>query len=73
MGGELRECGCYDGPWSAEDPVPTSLRCDAHRQEPPLPGYQLGFRNGARGRVSWPLSTTTRVPRMAIPRGRSRR
>lgn len=34
MGGELRECGCYDGPWSEDDHTFISIRCDDHADEP---------------------------------------
>lgn len=39
MGGVLKSCGCFDGPWSADDCTLVSVRCVEHAGEPALDGY----------------------------------
>lgn len=65
MGGELRECGCFDGPWAAEDPTLVSVRCDEHFEDGPLDGYVLMRRNQAGVAVA--VRTRASLPTMAIP------
>jgi hypothetical protein len=69
MGGELKECGCFDGPLSADDPRAVSVRCDEHFEDGPLFGYEL-LRRSSSGRV---YESKRPRPKMAIPKGWRRR
>lgn len=70
MGGLLKACGCFDGPWSEDDNTLVSVRCNDHADEPPLEGYVPMRRNQAGVAV---MAHVARQRRMAIPRGRLRR
>lgn len=51
MGGELRECGCYDGPLSENDMTLVSVRCGEHRGNPAIDGY-VPMRRNSNGTTS---------------------
>lgn len=73
MGGELQECGCYDGPLSEEDQRLVSIRCKEHLGHV---GNRMGYilmtrrnRNAKPHEVSQHL----RPPgKMAVPKGGKR-
>ena len=76
MGGELKECGCYDGPFSEEDETLVSLRCHKHRDDGARLGHALGIREKTGARIVWGMPrrpSLVRGPRMDVPRSRSPR
>lgn len=69
MGGELRECGCYDGPFSEEDRAFVSIRCADHLEDGPRDGAPLMLRMADGRIIDWP-PRVHQPPRMAIPKTR---
>jgi hypothetical protein len=68
VGGLLKPCGCFDGPYSETVDRLVSIRCDEHADEPALRGYLL-MRRDADGRDVFP-EVVRRARRMAPPRSR---
>lgn len=72
MGGALKECGCFDGPYSAEEQDRfVSIRCEKHRDVAPLEGAELLYRGEKR--IWRPPGPRSQGPRMAIPKARKRK
>lgn len=67
MGGELRDCGCFLGPYSEADPTLVAIRCEQHVNQPVPDGYMSMTRKQAL------MSLAVRVRAMAVPRGGKRR
>lgn len=70
MGGELQECGCFDGPWSAQDETFVSIRCAEHYATvPPLEGFILLDRDTVRLNVASYGSWYEKIERKKRQRG----
>lgn len=72
MGGEHKECGCYDGPLSADMPANVSVRCKEHRFSLPAQSGHTLMTIDANGHAVF-LPYLSRPRKMAIPKGRQRR
>jgi len=47
--GRLHICGCYEGPFSREQPTPVFIPCDEHRDDPPRPSASVPLLRDGQG------------------------
>jgi len=73
MGGLLQECGCFDGPFSAENPQLISRRCAEHADVPAAEGCTLLVSRRERERAEIVADRIRAQGRMTIPKTRRRK